>query len=329
MSRIDRFLVSGDWESYFSRVTQSTLPRPVLDHFPILLDGRGIRLGPFPFRFEIMWLKAKGFKDLLKGWWQVLSFKGSASFILAKKLKGLKGKLKVWNNEVFGNVGTRKAEALRRVGCWDNMEKDRELSLEESEERAKARDDYKRWSLLEEASWRQKSKELWLKEGVDRNTDFFHKMANLHRRRNAINKVKINGSWLNEDIAIQNGIVDEFKGQLSEPRGWRPAFPIISLEELGIEDAGSLEVRFFEEEVSTAIAGLNGEKAPRPDGFPIAFWSFSWEFVKDEVMELFKEFYEKEKFVRSLNATFLVLIPKKGNVEDIKDYRPISLLGSL
>ena len=46
-------------------------------------------------------------------------------------------------------------------------------------------------------------------------------------------------------------------------------------------------------------------------------------------MYFFKEFYEKKKFVRSLNATFLVLIPKKGNVEDIKDYRPISLLGSL
>ena len=101
------------------------------------------------------------------------------------------------------------------------------------------------------------------------------------------------------------------------------------MEELGTKDAGSLEVRFSEEEVSTAIAGLNGEKAPGPDGFPIAFWSFSWEFVKDEVMEFFKEFYEKKKFVRSLNATFLVLIPKKGNVEDIKDYRPISLLRSL
>ena len=67
MSRIDRFLVSGDWESYFSRITQITLPRPVSDHFPILLDGGGIRSGPSPFRFENMWLKAEGFKDLLKG----------------------------------------------------------------------------------------------------------------------------------------------------------------------------------------------------------------------------------------------------------------------
>ena len=33
--------------------------------------------------------------------------------------------------------------------------------------------------------------------------------------------------------------------------------------------------------------------------------------------------------MRSLNTTFLVLIPQKGNVEDLKEYRTISLLGSL
>ena len=44
-------------------------------------------------------------------------------------------------------------------------------------------------------------------------------------------------------------------------------------------------------------------------------------------MGFFKEFYEQNQFVRSLNSTFLVLIPKKGDAEDIKDFRPISLLG--
>ena len=46
-------------------------------------------------------------------------------------------------------------------------------------------------------------------------------------------------------------------------------------------------------------------------------------------MGFFKEFHEKERFVRSLNSTFLVLIPKKGVVEDIKDLRSISLVGGL
>ena len=104
-------------------------------------------------------------------------------------------------------------------------------------------------------------------------------MTNSHRRRNAINKFKVNGNWLTEDNVIQKGIVDTFKGLLSDPGGWCPTFPNIPMEVLGVEDAGRLEDRFFEEEVFAAISGLNGEKAPEPDGFPIVFWSFSWEFV--------------------------------------------------
>ena len=45
--------------------------------------------------------------------------------------------------------------------------------------------------------------------------------------------------------------------------------------------------------------------------------------------ELFQRILERETFVKSLNSTFLVLIPKRGGVEDLKDFKPISLVGSL
>ena len=51
------------------------------------------------------------------------------------------------------------------VSFWDDREKERGRVLEEVEERAKARADFKTWALLEEISWRQKSRETWLKEG--------------------------------------------------------------------------------------------------------------------------------------------------------------------
>ena len=44
---------------------------------------------------------------------------------------------------------------------------------------------------------------------------------------------------------------------------------------------------------------------------------------------MFKEFHEHNTFLKSLNATFLVLIPKKGGAEELGDFRPISLLGGL
>ena len=46
-------------------------------------------------------------------------------------------------------------------------------------------------------------------------------------------------------------------------------------------------------------------------------------------MGFFKDFFERGKFVRSLKTTFLVLVPKKGEVDDLCDFRPISLVGSL
>ena len=65
------------------------------------------------------------------------------------------------------------------------------------------------------------------------------------------------------------------------------------------------------EEVFIALSDLNGDKAPGPDGFTIAFWQFSWDIVKNDVMRMFTDFFETGKFVKNLNTTFLVLIPKK------------------
>lgn len=40
-------------------------------------------------------------------------------------------------------------------------------------------------------------------------------------------------------------------------------------------------------------------------------------------------FHQKELFEKSFNATFIALIPKKAGAEELKDFRPISLTGSV
>ena len=72
-----------------------------------------------------MWLKVEGFQDLIRSWWWEIEVRGSASYRLATKLKEIKQRLKVWNKEVFGNLGCNKAAALQQVEFWDLVESDR------------------------------------------------------------------------------------------------------------------------------------------------------------------------------------------------------------
>ena len=124
-------------------------------------------------------------------------------------------------------------------------------------------------------------------------------------------------------------MVGAFENLLTDPRDWHPSMEGLDFNRIDGEDAACLEGVFTEAEVFSALSDLNGDKAPGPDGFSISFWQFSWDFVKDEVMGFMKEFHEHGRFVRSLNSTFLVLIPKKPDAEDLKDFRPISLIGGL
>ena len=60
-----------NWDNLFNGAMQGILPRPVSDHFSILLERGGLKRGPSPFRFENMWLEEEGFKDNMKTWWEV------------------------------------------------------------------------------------------------------------------------------------------------------------------------------------------------------------------------------------------------------------------
>ncbi|RVW88076.1 Transposon TX1 uncharacterized 149 kDa protein [Vitis vinifera] len=270
-SRLDRFLFNEGWDNHFGDVRQCVLPRPVSDHFPILLDVGGGRRGPSPFRFENMWLKVEGVKELMKSWWE--------------------------------GIELRKNAALEQVQFWDAREKISRLNLEELEARKEAREDYKKWVLLEEISWRQKSREVWLKEG-DRNTGYFHKMANAHRRRNNVNRIKINGAWCIEENEIREGIGNAFKVLLSSSGNWRPSISGLQLGTLDQLDANTLESPFTEEEVFNALLSCNGDKAPGPDGLFMAFWQFAWDFVKADVLCFFKEFYENGKPISLVGSLY-------------------------
>lgn len=51
--------------------------------------------------------------------------------------------------------------------------------------------------------------------------------------------------------------------------------------------------------------------------------------MRKDIWKAVDAFYRNGHFVKSLNSTFIALIPKRKGAVEVKDFRPISLLGSV
>jgi hypothetical protein len=287
-----------------------------------------VQNGKSALKFENMWLKEEGFVDKVFSWWSSFSFMGSPSFVLAKKLRALKGEIKRWNREVFGDVGARNKAWAEELELLDRSEEVRRLSEEEKERRRSLAFDLEASLLQEEISWRQKSRVRWLKEG-DKCTKFFHQVASANRRNNSIESLIVNGSPTSDPVCIGEHVVNYYESLFSEPLSWRPRLDNVEFDRLNGEEASSLEDPFEEREVREVIKGMDRDKAPGPDGFFMAFFQDCWEVVKEDFMAVFEEFHARGKFVKSINSTFISLIPKIQGAKEVKDFRPISLVGGV
>ncbi|GJX68534.1 RNA-directed DNA polymerase, eukaryota [Tanacetum coccineum] len=71
------------------------------------------------------------------------------------------------------------------------------------------------------------------------------------------------------------------------------------------------------------------DKSLWPNGFTFGFYRRYWSFLENDVMEAVSYFFQHGSFVKGGNSSFISLIPKTQNANMVKDFRPISLIGSL
>jgi hypothetical protein len=176
--RLDRSICNLSFIDTCSTITCSTLTKTRSDHFPILLDFLSSEAKHVSqFKFMAMWLLHPDCMNVVKDCWNTTVI-GCPMFVLNKKLKILKEKLKIWNKDVFGNVHNHLKLAEDKVNSIQSTININGHSDSLMELGKQAQIELELALTMEKAFWKEKSKVKWCLEG-DRNAKYFHRVTKI------------------------------------------------------------------------------------------------------------------------------------------------------
>ena len=118
-------------------------------------------------------------------------------------------------------------------------------------------------------------------------------MANSHRRNNGIESLMVDGILSSNQGMIANCINQFFMNLYTEQQVVWPFLEVLVFPRISSDNAGWLDRPFEEAEIFDVIQNFNGDKAPRPDGFPMAFFQACWGILKTNLMAVFHHFFAK------------------------------------
>nr|GFB61633.1 RNA-directed DNA polymerase, eukaryota [Tanacetum cinerariifolium] len=174
----------------------------------------------------------------------------------------------------------------------------------------------------------QKAKVCWAIEG-DENSKYFYGILNNKRSHLAIRGVLVNGDWIVKPNDVKNEFLNHLSSQFDRPLSHRICLADVFNNQLSVEQQDDLERTVSIEEIKRSMWDYGINKSPGPDGFTFEFFRRYWKFLKNDISVAVMEFFSSGTFSKGCNSSFIALILKTQNAKTVKDFRPISLIGSL
>jgi len=88
----------------------------------------------------------------------------------------------------------------------------------------------------------------------------------------------------------------------------------------------SCEGKITDIEVRNVIKGMKNGKTPGTDGFPVEFFKVFWLDIKEYLLDSLNSSIDKGEMSITQKQGIITCIPKSGNREHMKNWRPITLL---
>ena len=98
------------------------------------------------------------------------------------------------------------------------------------------------------------------------------------------------------------------------------------LPQLSPEEQDILNSDITLQELTTAVSQRASGKASGVDGLPSDFLNHFWGVLGRDILDIFKECFKKGTLPTSCRRTVLSLLPQKGDLSLLKNWRPVALL---
>jgi len=119
MSRLDRYLLSEKWCDVWPNCIHVACQRGLSDHVPLLLYVDEANWGPLPLHMLKCWADFAGYDDFVQEQWASFNITGWGGFVLRRKLKLMKSRLKEWHYQHSQNLNGKVIELKARMAVLD------------------------------------------------------------------------------------------------------------------------------------------------------------------------------------------------------------------
>ncbi|GJQ90434.1 RNA-directed DNA polymerase, eukaryota [Tanacetum coccineum] len=329
MSKLDRFFTSENMLIKCPNISAISLDRFISDHRPILLREMSYDYGPTSFRFFHHWLELDGFKSFVTGQWNLAPVDSANGMRnLMGKLKFIKASIKDWlkcNTQCNRSLKDKYKEDLRLIDVDIDSGKGSDILVAK---RIEILNDLQNIEKIHAMDLAQKAKIKWSIEG-DENSRFFHGILNKKRHQMNIRGVMVDGSWQENPNAVKREFYNHFRNRFDKPPDQRATIDMTFPNSLSPEQQSDLECDVTAQELKQAVWDCGLEKSPGPDGFSFGFYRQFWDTIEKDVFKAINHFFTNVDIPKGCNSSFIALIPKIPDANLVKDFRPISLIGSI
>jgi hypothetical protein len=216
--KLDRVLVSTEWEQRFPLAIVVALSREISDHTPLLLDTgeRAVCKNKNSFKFELAWLLKDGFFELVSEVWHKDSRGATPMQRWQNKIRRLRQFLRGWAKNMSGAYKKEKQELLRKAEELDKMAETQLLSQHEWDLKQCVKERLAQLLREEELRWFQRAKTTKILKG-DNNTRYFQMVANGKRRKTRIFRLEQEEGVIEGENQLQEYITKYYKGLFGKP----------------------------------------------------------------------------------------------------------------